>query len=59
MLSNLSRFNESFIKNYDENSDEGYYLKVDVKYPENLYKLHTDIPFLPGKKNRKSQKACL
>ena len=26
----LSKFNENFIKNYDENSDKGYILKVDV-----------------------------
>ena len=25
----LSEFNESFIKNYDENSDRGYFLEVD------------------------------
>ena len=25
----LSQFNEGFIKNYDENSDKGYILKVD------------------------------
>ena len=30
--SRLSRFNEIFIKNYDENSDKGYFLKVDVDY---------------------------
>ena len=32
--SRLSRFNEIFIKSYDENSDEGYFLKVDVDYPK-------------------------
>ena len=26
----LSRFNENFIKNYNENSDVGYFLEVDV-----------------------------
>ena len=26
----LSKFNEDFIKKYDENSDIGYFLKVDV-----------------------------
>ena len=29
-VKNLSQFNESFIKNYDENSDVGYFFKVDI-----------------------------
>ena len=28
----LSEFNESFIKNYDENSDRGYFFEVDAEY---------------------------
>ena len=28
----LSKFNENFIKNYDENSGKGYILEVDVEY---------------------------
>ena len=28
----LSEFNEDFIKNYNENSDVGYFLEVDVEY---------------------------
>ena len=27
-----SQFNEDFIRNYKEESDEGYFLKVDVQY---------------------------
>ena len=37
------------MKNYDENSDKGYILEVDVGYPKNLHKLHIDLPFLPAK----------
>ena len=33
----LSKFDERFIKNYDENGDKGYFLEVDVEYPKNLY----------------------
>ena len=31
----------------DEDSDKGYILEVDVKYPKNLHGLHEDLPFLP------------
>ena len=30
----LSKFNESFLKNYDENCDKGCILEVDFKYPK-------------------------
>ena len=33
----------------NEKSDEGYFPEVDVQYPENLHKLHNDLPFLPEK----------
>ena len=35
------------VKDYDVNSDKDYIFEVDVKYPKNLYKLHSDLPFLP------------
>ena len=44
---NTSKFNEDFIKNYNEESDEGYFLEVDVQYLEKLHELHNDFPFLP------------
>ena len=49
-VKNLSQFNESFIKNYDENSDIGYFLKVVIDYPENLFNLNQDLPFLLKRK---------
>ena len=45
----LSEFNESFIKSYDENSDRGYFLEVDVEYPKNLFNSHKNLPFLAKK----------
>ena len=48
-VKNLSKFNKGFLKNYGENSDKGYILEVDVKYPKNLRKLHIDLSFLPGR----------
>ena len=48
----LLKFNESFLKNYDENCDKGYILEVDVGYPKNLHELHNDS-FLPGRKKIK------
>ena len=49
-VEDLSEFNESFIKNYDENHDRGYFLEVDVEYPENLFNSHKDLPFLAERK---------
>ena len=33
---NLLRYTESFIKNYDENSDVGCFLQVDIEYSKQL-----------------------
>ena len=49
-VEDLFQFNESFIKNYDENSDIGYFLEVDIDYPKRLFNLHKDLPFLPERK---------
>ena len=36
-----------FHKKYNEESDEGYLLEVDVQYLEKLHEIHNDLPFLP------------
>ena len=46
-IEDTSQFNEDFIKNYNEEADEGCFLEVDVQYPEKLHQLHNDLPFLP------------
>ena len=46
-IKDRSQFNEVFIKNYNEESDERYFLEVDVQYLEKLDELHNDLTFLP------------
>ena len=46
-LEDTSSFIEDFIKNYNEESDEGYFLEVDVQCPEKLHEIYNDLPFLP------------
>ena len=46
-IEETSQFHEDFIKNYNEEGDEGYFLDVDVEYPGKLHELHSDLPFLP------------
>ena len=48
----LSTPDERFMKNYDGNSDKGYFFEVDVEYPKKLFNrvalnLDIDLPFLP------------
>ena len=46
-IKDASQFNEDFIKFYNEESDEEYFLEVDVQYLEKLHELYNDLPFLP------------
>ena len=46
----LSRFNERFIKSYNENSNKGHFFEVDVEYPKKIFGSHKDLPFLSGRK---------
>ena len=55
-IKDTSQFNEDFIKNYNEESDEGYFFEVDVQYPEKLHELHNDLPFLPERMKIKKVK---
>ena len=53
----LSKFDESFIKNYNENCNKRYCLEINVGYLKNLFNLHSDLPFLPeGNKIKKCNK---
>ena len=55
-IEDISEFDESFIKNYNEESDEVYFLEGDVQYPESLHNLHNDLPFLPERMKIKKLK---
>ena len=44
-IEDISQFNDDFI-NYNEESDEGYFLEVDFQYLEKLYEFLNDLPFL-------------
>ena len=46
----LSKFNKDFMKNYEENSNKGYFLELHFDYPKELFNLHKDLPFLPERK---------
>ena len=49
-VEDLSQFNEDFIKNYDENSDKGYILEVDLEYPKKIFNHHKDYLVLSERK---------
>ena len=42
----VKEFTEEKIKSYDDNSNTGAILKVDIEYPKELHNLHKDLPFL-------------
>ena len=46
-VEDISEFDESFIKICNHDSDEGYFLKVDLQYLNNLHDFNNDLPFLP------------
>ena len=45
-VDDISEFNEDFIKSYNGDIDEGYFLEVNVQHLENMHNLHNDLPFL-------------
>ena len=59
-IKNVSRIDREFIKDYDQNSHIGDFLKLDLEYPKELHDLHIDLPFLPEKKeiNKHDKLVC-
>ena len=41
------KFNEDFIKGYNQENDERYFVEVDVQYLEKLHELFNDLLFFP------------
>ena len=39
------QFNKNFMKNYNEESDEGCFLEIPVQYSKKLHEFHNDLPF--------------
>ena len=48
-IEGTSQFNDDFVQNYNEESDQGYFLEVDIQYPKKFNDFHNDLPFLPEK----------
>ena len=46
-VDDISEIDENFVKNDDEDSNVGYFIKADIKYLEELHNKHSDLPFLP------------
>ena len=58
-IEETSQFNDNFIKNYNEESDEGYFLEVDVQYPEKNMNFIMTYNFSPKERNLKKSKCLL
>ena len=44
-VAETSQFNGD-LKSYNKDSDKGYFLEVDVRYPTELHEFHNDLPIL-------------
>ena len=45
----LENIDEFDINSINEKSDTGYFLEVDLEYPDELHELHNDYPLAPEK----------
>ena len=45
-INRYAKANNKYMKNYNEDSNKGQILEVDVEYPKNLLNLEGDLPFL-------------
>ena len=59
-VKNVSKIDEDFIKNYDEDGDVGHFREVDIEYLGELHDLHSDLPFSPKRIeiNKRNKLVC-
>ena len=53
-IKDTSQFNNDFIKSYNEESNKGYFLEVDVQFLDKFHNFHNNfnnLPFLPERVN--------
>ena len=48
----MSKIDQDSIENYDEDSDKGYILDIDIEYPRELHDLHSDLTLKINKCNK-------
>ena len=58
-IENTSQFNEDFIKNYNEESEEGYFLEVNVQYLKKLDEFYNNLPSLQEKESKLNKSKVL
>ena len=59
-VKDVSKIDEKFIKNYENDSNVGFIVEVDIEYPKTLHSLQSDLPILPEKKkiNKHKKLVC-
>ena len=58
-IESTSQFNEDFIKNYNEESEEGYFLEVNVQYLKKLDEFYNNLPSLQEKESKLNKSKIL
>ena len=56
-VEDISELDESILKSYNEESDEWYFVEVDIQYLETVNSLHNGLPFLPERMKLKKSKS--
>ena len=46
-IKDISKFDKNFIKSYNEQTNQRYFLQVDVENSKSLHNFHSDLPFFP------------